>query len=354
MMDADKGLLDTKAIMSTFNENLKKLQLEFSTASVKPKTPVLVEHGINDIASSCASMSDCSAEQSFQTEKETIKTKKSKKKRKIKDTSFDTSMESNADSTLKTTFKLIASDVTVMKKEIEDTRTAVADTMAKMHEMMTEMMVSMIHKISTDFEEKMNDMLKKYQKQDDHILTIEKEASKHTKSVERVFEKANCVESDLKKVTEREKELRRRVIMMEASERKDNLMFFGIPEDEQKTCEESLHEFMRDKMNIATPCFLRNSKRLGNTKEGSTRPIVTSFVDRKERLEVWEKRFSIEKPFGVSNDLPREIRQARSSLVPQMKQLKHQGGKSFIAFPAILISNNKVIKRIDIAEVVLN
>ena len=52
----------------------------------------------------------------------------------------------------------------------------------------------------------MNDMLKKYQNQDDHILTIEKEASKQTKSVERVFEKANCVESDLKKVTEREKE----------------------------------------------------------------------------------------------------------------------------------------------------
>ena len=65
--------------MKTFNENLRKLQLEF--ASVKPKTPVLVEHEINDIASSCASMSDCSAEPSFQTEKKTTKTKKSKKKR---------------------------------------------------------------------------------------------------------------------------------------------------------------------------------------------------------------------------------------------------------------------------------
>ena len=346
------------------NENFRlfKLQsaameeetMQMKEGSLQSQPPVVLEHQLTDIASSLASMSDCCDEQAFQTETELTKIKKRKRKRRRKDTSFDTSMESSTDSAMKTTLKLISNDVILMKKEMECTRNAVADAMAKIHEIMTETMVSMVNKISTDFEEKVNDMIMKYQKQDDRLLTIEKEASKQTKSVECVFEKANCVESALKKATEREKVLKRRVILMEANDRKDNLMFFGIPEDEQKTCEETLHVFMKEKMKVETPCFLRNSKRVGSMKEGVMRPIVTSFVDRKERLEVWEKRFVVDKPFGLSPDLPPEIRKARTSLVPQLKQLKHQGGKAFIAFPATLINDNIVVQRIDIAEVVLD
>ena len=130
-------------------------------------------------------------------------------------------------------------------------------------------------------------------------------------------------------------------------------MFFSIPEDEGKSCSEELTGFFKEQLNIETPFELMNTKRIGHAKSCGSRPLLTSFVSPRDRLLVWRKRFSITKPFGIGADYPPEVRYARSSLVPKLKELKSQGKHTGILFPAILMCNGKVVERVDIAEVFL-
>ena len=96
-----------------------------------------------------------------------------------------------------------------------------------------------------------------------------------------------------------------------------------------------------------------DTRRVGRLKADGTRPIVTTFVVPLERQKVWEQRFVLARPFGMSEDFPPAIRKARTSLVPQLKELKRQGRRAGIVFPAILMCDDQVVKRIDIAEVVV-
>ena len=103
------------------------------------------------------------------------------------------------------------------------------------------------------------------------------------------------------------------------------MIFFGIPEEEGKTCDEVLSLFMREHLHMDSPCELINTRRIGHKKADGTRPIITTFIIPTERLKVWGKRFSVISPFGMSEDFPPEIRKARTSLVPQLEELKMQG-----------------------------
>ena len=74
-------------------------------------------------------------------------------------------------------------------------------------------------------------------------------------------------------------------------------------------------------------CIIHNTKRVGvkSSLNDSPRPIVTTFAHPLQRLNVWQNRYNLVKPFGISEDLPKEIRFARTCLVPQMKKLKKRG-----------------------------
>ena len=347
-----------RAVCNIFDNAMKEYRIKYPSMMrdiPKRETSVVHREEVPDVASNLMTTFDSSDDNISEIKQKTNKESEEKDQaKKKKDANLDTSMESNAGSETKDLLSIILNDVKMLKKEMDDNRNAVAAAMSNMQEKMTEIMIGVVNKISTEMEVRFNDKIKTFQKQDDHIRTMEKEVYDQTEVMKRVVERANSVESALNESSEREKVLKRRVILTEANERKDNLMFFGIPEDEEKTCEETLGLFMKEKMDIKTPCFLHNSKRIGNKKDGVPRPIVTTFIDKKQRLVVWGNRFVVNKPFGVSEDLPPEIRKARTALVPQMKQLKLQGKRAFIAFPAILISDTIVIKRIDISEVVLD
>ena len=163
------------------------------------------------------------------------------------------------------------------------------------------------------------------------------------------------MEAQLKEGLKREKLAKTRLIHLEKKERKHNLMFFGVREDANVAVEHSLQVHLKQLLNAETPSIIYNTKRVGvkSSLNNSPRPIVTTFADPLQRLNVWKKRYNLVKPFGISEDLPKEVRFARTCLVPQMKKLKEEGQKAGIIYPAILKSENRVIREIDISEVVL-
>ena len=84
-------------------------------------------------------------------------------------------------------------------------------------------------------------------------------------------------------------------------------------------------------------------------KAGQTRPrpIITKFLRFTDKVDVFQNKRKLEKPLGISEDLPVAIRKARQVLFPLMKQEREKGRRVSIAYPARLIVDGKLIKEVD-------
>ena len=151
---------------------------------------------------------------------------------------------------------------------------------------------------------------------------------------------------------------RRNYIDMQARMRRNNLLFFGIEESRDENCEEKIKLFIKEKLGILEQLMIQRAHRLGKpipfgtvgSKTNRPRPIICLFLDHKQKEVVRSKRFGLKKPFGIADDLPLEIREARKSLQGQVNELKNQGKKVAIVYPCKLICEGKIIKEIDIGS----
>ena len=86
------------------------------------------------------------------------------------------------------------------------------------------------------------------------------------------------------------------------------------------------------------------------SKANGPRPIIASFCDFKQREVIRGKRFDLARPYGISEDLPKEIRNARKSLDGEIKELRNQNKKVRILFPCRLLVNDVLVKSVDIVD----
>ena len=225
----------------------------------------------------------------------------------------------------------------LIMNELKFLRTEI--TQMKTH--MEEAINGVLEKVATNFEKQLSGIIMKIDKQNSSIVMVKDDASR--------------VKDKLEQSRKREKVTKTTQIHMETNARKNNLMFFGVPEkDDTTSCEQIILSHLKTSLHIEDPCRIYNTKRVGLKRKDSPRPIVTTFADPTERIRVWGKRHNLNKPFGISADFPPEIRLARTLLVPQMKRLKKEGRKVGIGYPAQLWCDDSVVRSIDIADVVLD
>lgn len=267
-----------------------------------------------------------------------------------------TYMESDSDSGNTDALRFIMDELKVLRKEMHDTKSTVKDGITQMKKHMELTMNDVLKKVATNFEIQLTSIIEKVNKQNDIIVMIKDDVKSQAKCVESNDNKVNSFEVQLEASKKREKIAKTRLIHMEANERKNNLMFFGLPEeDSTKTCEQSLHLHITEQLNIETPCRIFNTQRVGLKHSRGPRPIVTSFAHPTERISVYVKRFDLSKPFGISPDYPPEIRKARNMLVPEMKRMKNEGKRHVVLkYPSQLWCENEIVRSIDIAEVLLD
>ena len=154
---------------------------------------------------------------------------------------------------------------------------------------------------------------------------------------------------------------RRNNIDIQARMRRNNLLFFGITESKGENCEEKLLHFIKEKLGIQEQPVIQRAHRFGKptptnvigSKANRPRPIICLFLDHKQKELIKSKRFSLQAPFGMADDLPREIREARKTLQGEMNELKKQGKRVTIAYPCKLICEGKVVHNIDIGTMYL-
>ena len=155
----------------------------------------------------------------------------------------------------------------------------------------------------------------------------------------------------------------RRLIDLEARSRRNNLIFYGIPEKTDEICEETLVQFLTETMKFdASKLAIQRAHRLGKprsstsgtvmigSKANGPRPIIVCFCDFKQRETIRGKRFDLARPYGISEDLPKEIRNARKSLDGEIKELKSQNKKVRVLFPCRLLVNDVLVKSVDVVD----
>ncbi|KAK3084896.1 hypothetical protein FSP39_020969 [Pinctada imbricata] len=116
---------------------------------------------------------------------------------------------------------------------------------------------------------------------------------------------------------------------------RENLLFFGIPEEEEEDCDIVLIDFLTDTMKIRTDISFERIHRVGRKhapRDGQRqrpRPIVAKFSFFKDRELVrsqapWTLKGS---NYWVKEQFPVEIEQRRKALYPIMKEERRKKNK---------------------------
>ena len=153
-------------------------------------------------------------------------------------------------------------------------------------------------------------------------------------------------------------DVKRKMIDLEARSRRNNLLFFGVQEERDENAEKTLRKFLKERLDIQAEPHIQRVHRLGRPlgssvigkAAGRPRPLIACFTDYNQKELIRAKRFTLQAPFGIAEDLPGEIREARKLLAPVMKELKTQGKKVALAYPCKLFVEGNLDRYVDIVD----
>lgn len=174
-----------------------------------------------------------------------------------------------------------------------------------------------------------------------HTLTQIESLQKEVMNLRGLVEK--CVEA-VERLEHENAELRERHDRMENQNRRDNLVFYGIPESDRETWEESEKKVRdhvtkhldmdRAKSDVELP--IERAHRVGKRSTGRERPVVVRFTRWKDKEEIlqkarqktreWRERSSedvgSDGRIRVSEDFSTRVREIRRKLVNYMQTLR--------------------------------
>ena len=146
------------------------------------------------------------------------------------------------------------------------------------------------------------------------------------------------------------KESKRRLIDQEARGRRNNLILFGIQEKEggEEDCVSRVADLLKEVGGL-TNVTIQRCHRLGRKKEGQTRarPIIFNVMDFNDKVRILRIKKHMPRGVGVAEDFPWEIRKAREILIPELKREKDKGEMVYLAYPAKLIIDGRIVKEVD-------
>jgi chromosome segregation ATPase len=179
---------------------------------------------------------------------------------------------------------------------------------------------------------------------EDRVITVEascqfisdgydqsiKDISESRKHVDDLQASCNSLEVQIKQVQTDKKKLESKMIDLESRSMRENLIFFGIKEDEKEDCTAVIRTFCQDmlEMENTASIVIDRAHRIGKNQFGTvitprTRPIVVKFHRYGEREQVRERGYQHRDKlkngnFGVREQYPKEVAETRKKLYPIM------------------------------------
>ena len=131
-------------------------------------------------------------------------------------------------------------------------------------------------------------------------------------------------------------------LYLESYSRRENLKFFGIPENEASASEgkdavgtiDVLCEFLHDVLGFGDPkrnMEFQRVHRIGKSVRGKPRPILARFLRYQDRETVLRAGFELKgTEYMILQDFPQEIIERRRKQMPKLKEAKKKGPKSIL------------------------
>ena len=138
-----------------------------------------------------------------------------------------------------------------------------------------------------------------------------------------------------------------RSVDLEARSRRKNLIFRGLFEFRNKNCTDVMHQFLYDQLNLDPESdVIERAHRLGRWDPNKRkRPMIVLFRDYQSVEKIIDKAWMLgNTPYRIDRYYPREIVDARTLLRNRYRQLKDDGVKVQMVFPAKLVVGRKVIE----------
>ena len=138
------------------------------------------------------------------------------------------------------------------------------------------------------------------------------------------------------------------MIDQEARGRRNNLLIHGLKESEGEDCVSKAKDFFRTECRVNTEVIIERAHRIGGRRQtpGKPRPLIVRFLDYNHRQLVKEGRQHLQTGYGISDDLPREVREARKELYQEVRDAKALGKEAWISYPARLYIDGTLIRSV--------
>ena len=172
------------------------------------------------------------------------------------------------------------------------------------------------------------------------------------------------LQHDNKKLEHEVNDLKKQLLYLETYSRRENLKFFGIPENTECTMEEGsqqgvtiedtrdvMYKFLEEKLNIERPrekIELQRIHRLGRPNSLKPRPIIARFLrysDRELVMDSARKHLKGHQDFHVFEDIPKDLYELRKLQMKKFKEAREKGYKAYFskANPDKLFVNGKYV-----------
>ena len=190
--------------------------------------------------------------------------------------------------------------------------------------------ISKLEKVVSKTQAELNSLHEKAVVTDKKVGEVEKGMEFANAEVEKQKKKEEETAAEMKK-------LKDGILYQEAYSRRENLRFFGIPEDGNgdENTRELLYKFFSDELNIdnSNSIDFQRVHRLGRKKSGQPRPIIARFLRFPDREMVFKNVRELGEDTDVKlyPDYPDEIRERRRKQWPRMKKAREEGKTAYFS-----------------------
>ena len=200
----------------------------------------------------------------------------------------------------------------------------------------------------------------KVDKQEEVLSSVNKKVQDHVKEIKDLKATVTDIKKQLKHNENKMRDQEKKTIDLEARSRRNNLLFFNIPECEgRENCFDVIRDVIKKDFGQQGEFPLHRAHRMGGPRRNAIgrrsqapRPIIVAFVDHRDRETVRRARYKLKSKISVAEDFPAPIRKARESLLPELRAAKEAKRQATIAYPAKLIIDGHVEKDLDICNFV--
>lgn len=200
---------------------------------------------------------------------------------------------------------------------------------------------------------------------DKRLLTVEKSCSfissqhdDHKKELETAKRelkkmKTTCdnLEKNAKTLQNDKSTLESKLNDLEYRSMRDNLMFYGVPEQENEDCENRIKALIAEKLEISQAGSISFDRvhRVGPFSHGKIRPIVAKFHYYKEREVVRNKSFELSdklkaERIGIGAQWPKQMRDTRKTLHAIMQQERAKGNTAKIVKDKLYVNGHLYVQ----------